>query len=286
MINISLIVRQASFQDHQQIASLLFHEANLHRHLDWRSPLDWLGSDRYWVLKDGNRILAVMACPEDPPGVSWIRVFGHLPHLAGAEAWRILWETAKGDMDLSSKLQVAAIALKQWFQTIMLDSGFAPRQSILSLELRGEYLVQNFPLPSEMRIRPMLESDLPQVARLDLDAFGPFWHNTQDSLARARSQSVYASVVEDFSGPVGYQISTGNPFGAHLARLGVRKQAQNRGLGAALVCDLVRNLTPAHSSLLTVNTQSDNAASLALYKKLGFIQTGDHFPVLIYPRDI
>jgi ribosomal protein S18 acetylase RimI-like enzyme len=30
---------------------------------------------------------------------------------------------------------------------------------------------------------------------------------------------------------------------------------------------------------LTVNTQADNAASLALYHKLGFRRTGEQFPV-------
>jgi hypothetical protein len=30
---------------------------------------------------------------------------------------------------------------------------------------------------------------------------------------------------------------------------------------------------------LTVNTQSDNASSLALYKKTGFLETGERYPV-------
>jgi RimJ/RimL family protein N-acetyltransferase len=34
---------------------------------------------------------------------------------------------------------------------------------------------------------------------------------------------------------------------------------------------------------LSVNTQSDNDASLALYQKMGFTRTGESFPVLVYP---
>jgi ribosomal protein S18 acetylase RimI-like enzyme len=30
---------------------------------------------------------------------------------------------------------------------------------------------------------------------------------------------------------------------------------------------------------LTVNTQSDNSASLALYRKIGFRETGERYPV-------
>jgi len=33
---------------------------------------------------------------------------------------------------------------------------------------------------------------------------------------------------------------------------------------------------------LTVNTQSDNLASLALYEKMGFTVTGEKFPVYCY----
>lgn len=285
MINLGLSVRRAVLEDHQQIAGLLFHETNIHRHLDWRSPLGWLGSANFWVLEEGGRVLAAMACPQDPPLVSWIRVFGYLPHLSGAEAWNTLWDAASADMAGSRGAQVAAIVVKQWFQTILLHSGFTPRQSITLLELRGEYFARSFPVPKGLRIRGMLEEDLQAVADLDLQAFGPFWHNTRSALDRARLQAVYASVAEDSSGVIGYQLSTGNPFGAHLARLGVRKEAQGRGIGAALVSDLVDHLGPIHLSRISVNTQSDNEASLALYKKLGFIRTGEQYPVLAYEID-
>ncbi len=87
----------------------------------------------------------------------------------------------------------------------------------------------------------MEEADMPAVIKIDLAAFGWFWHNTVDSLQRARLQSVSATVAEDDSGVVGYQISTGNAFGAHLARLAVQPEAQGRGVGTALVGDLIQN---------------------------------------------
>jgi ribosomal protein S18 acetylase RimI-like enzyme len=79
---------------------------------------------------------------------------------------------------------------------------------------------------------------------------------------------------------VGYQISTGSSAGAHLARLAVRKDAQGLGLGRALVGDLVHQMRKRNVDLITVNTQADNSASLALYQQLGFIRTGEEFPVL------
>ncbi len=52
MINVSLQVRRAVAEDHHQIASLILNETNTHRHLDWRSPLEWIGSPNYWVLEE------------------------------------------------------------------------------------------------------------------------------------------------------------------------------------------------------------------------------------------
>ena len=77
MINVSLQVRRAVEQDHDQIANLIYYESNTHRHLDWHSPLEWIGSPNYWVREEDGHITAALACPEDPPHVAWIRFFGH-----------------------------------------------------------------------------------------------------------------------------------------------------------------------------------------------------------------
>jgi ribosomal-protein-alanine N-acetyltransferase len=101
-------------------------------------------------------------------------------------------------------------------------------------------------------------------------------------LEKALPQATSAIVAEDDEGVVGYQISTANPFGAHLARLAVRPDAQRRGLGSLIVTDLIRRLKNKGVSRLTVNTQSDNHASLALYEKMGFVLTGEKFPVYCF----
>jgi ribosomal protein S18 acetylase RimI-like enzyme len=129
----------------------------------------------------------------------------------------------------------------------------------------------------------MQDADMPAVAQVDLAAFGQFWHNTESALQSARLQCAIATVAEDDSGVIGYQLSTKNPLGAHLARLGVKPEAQGRGVGSVLVSHLIQSLGISRLDRLSVNTQEDNAASLALYKKIGFVRTGEHFPVFVYP---
>ncbi len=288
MINVRFQIRRAVVEDQRQIANLLVHEANSHRHLDWRSPLDWLGSSNYWVLEESERIIAALACPIDPPHVAWIRIFGYSPHISGPEAWSALWEAAYAEIINSNvKTQVATIIVKQWFQNIVLSSGFDLKQNIVLLQLMNNKITSaSLSVPHGVRVRPMNAEDVADVTKIDLAAFGWFWHNTADSLERARLQAVNATVAEDDSGVIGYQLSTGNPLGVHLARLGVRPEAQGRGVGTALVGDLIQKLGAGQISRLSVNTQADNISSLSLYKKLGFVLTGEHFPVFVYPSNI
>lgn len=285
MIRLDAQVRRAAAQDRQRISNLLFYESNAHRHLDWRSALDWLGSRHYWTLEEDGRILAALACPQDPPRVGWIRLFAYRPPLSAAQAWSALWSAASAEIASDSpSMQVAAIIVKQWFQNILLASGFEVVQNIILLRL-DIYRARSFPAPHGIRIRPMRQEDLPVVAQIDRAAFGPFWHNSAASLQLAYAQAVCATVAEGDSGIAGYQISTGNLHRAHLARLGVRPEAQGRGVGTALMDDLVRRLAQDRIEDLSVNTQADNAASLALYRKIGFARTGEYFPVLVYPAE-
>ncbi len=282
MINLNLKVRRAMMEDHSQIASLIFYESNTHRHLDWRSALEWIGSRNYWVLEDNDRIIAALACPEDPQHIAWIRLFSYHQDMSDIETWSALWNAAYDEiLSVNPQAQITAIVTKQWFQSILLSSGFVLKQNIIILQLNVKDAAR-FAAPSAIRIRPMLGMDLPEVTKLDMAAFGGFWHNTFESLQRAYTQSLCASVAEDGLGLVGYQISTGNPFGAHLARLGVLPEAQGRGIGRALVDDLNQHLTANQIGRLSVNTQSDNDASLSLYQKIGFVRTGEYFPVLVH----
>ncbi len=281
MIKVSLRVRQAVPQDQHQIANLMFFEAHVHRHLDWRAPLEWLGSPYYWVLENDGNVLAVLACPPNPDGVAWVRLFAHARQISLEDAWSALWDTAQKDIGEKGGVTVALIAMHKWLKDLLVKNGFSQKQDIIMLEWKGSD-------PPERRmiegisIRKMQLSDLPEVAELDAFAFMPLWQNPLAALEKALPQATSATVAEDNRGLVGYQISTANPFGAHLARLAVRPDAQRHGLGSLIVADLIGRLKKKNVARLTVNTQSDNRASLTLYEKMGFAVTGEKFPVYCF----
>jgi len=281
MIEVSLQVRQAVPQDQHQIANLMFFESHVHRHLDWRAPLEWLGSPYYWVIEDDGNILAVLACPPSPDGIAWVRLFAHARQLSLEDAWTALWDTAQKDIGKNGGATVALIAMHKWLKDLLEAHNFSHKQDIIMLEWKNMDLPERKMIEG-VRIREMQPSDLPEVAKLDAFSFMPLWQNPLDALEKALPQATAATVAEDDRGLIGYQISTANPFGAHLARLAVRPDAQRRGLGSLIVMDLIRRVKKKNLARLTVNTQSDNLSSLTLYEKLGFVVTGEKFPVYCF----
>ena len=280
---INTLVRPADINDHQQLSNLIFFETRLHRHLDWRSPLEWLGAPFYWALDEGGRITAALACPAETVGIAWVRLFVYAGHGSAQDAWHILWPTVEYEIARAGGATVVAIAMQPWFQTLLAANRFVNRQQIVMLEWHG-FASQPWAAreAAGIRVRRMAEADLPQVEKTDQASFDPLWQNPLGTLQRAFSQALFATVAEDAKGIVGYQITTGGGPRAHLARLAVHPSVQGRGAGKALLSELFRTLTHNGISRLTVNTQSDNATSLNLYQKMGFIRTGEQYPVYTF----
>jgi len=277
---LNTLVRPADAKDHHQLSNLIFFEAPLHRHLDWRTPLEWLGAPFYWALEESGQITAALACPTELARIAWVRLFVYASHWSAEKAWNVLWSTAQYEIARAGGATVSAIAMQPWFQNILAASGFENRQQILMLEWR--YQPRAGDEANGIRIRKMTEADLPEVAKADAASFDPLWQNPLETLRRAFSQSLIATVAEDDNRVTGYQLTTGGGGRAHLARLAVHPAVQGRGTGKALLTDLFTRLTRESISRLTVNTQSDNAGSLNLYQKMGFVRTGEQYPVYTF----
>ena len=282
MIEVNLRLRPAVSADQQQIADLILFEQRIHRHLDWRGPLEWLGYQPYFVLEKEGHVVAALACPPDPDSIFWIRLFAFDPNLSISSAWSLLWDAVRRELTSLTGATVAAITTQHWFETVLIESRFASTQNIVMLEWNRQ-TSKFYPVSAGITLRPMYHDDLSRVVEVDASAFEPLWQNSLPALSKAFSQASYASIAENESGFVGYQLSTGNPYGVHLARLAVRPEVQGHGIASALITDLMTYVGRDESlSRITVNTQSDNATSLALYEKIGFRRTDEQYPVYIY----
>jgi ribosomal protein S18 acetylase RimI-like enzyme len=283
-----LLVRDAVEADQQKLANLLHFELRIHRHLDWHAPLDWLGSSPFVVAESNGRLVGALAFPEDPPGAAWLQVFAAASGKPVREIWEPLWVRAFAMLEDSGKrLTLAAIPMQDWLVNLLKLSGFKLTHEVVMLVWKYDQPLEHLsPLPYP--IRPMLSSDLDQVRRVDELAFRDLWQNSRASLEKAFNQAAIATVVEDQTGILGYQISTLSHMGGHLARLAVLPTYQGRRIGYALVHDLLRQFIGRGTLRVTVNTQGDNLVSLSLYDKMGFLRTGEVYPVYEYlrPNDI
>ncbi len=273
-----LQVRPAVLTDQRQIANLIHFSSHVHRHLDWRQPLDWISSPPFSVIESQGQVIAALGCPPDPPSVAWVRLFVNSGKLPVQESWQMLWDNARAELVHEGQFVAAAIVLQEWLYDLLLSSGFASHQSIVMLERDGG-VPDEMTLSPEISMRAMMPFDLPAVAEVDASAFELLWQNSLLALERAYPQAIWATVAEKDNQVIGYQISTRNPLGVHLARLAVRPAAQGKGLGYILVANLIQQAGQRGISHLTVNTQSDNTASLALYQRMGFRETVERYPV-------
>ena len=271
--------REATTSDLQKLANLIHFEAHIHRHLDYRPPLDWVGDHPFLVLEQSGTIAAALACPPDPPQVAWIRLFAASTRVQIWRAWETLWAEAMAHLQEQSRpCSIAAIPMHKWFEELLVKSSFEYTHSITMLSWDYQILPEP-PARNSISLRPMTANDLVAVQQVDEASFSPIWQNSLPYLELAFRQAAIASVAERNGPMVGYQISTATPAGGHLARLAVDPRMQGQGIGRQLLHDLLAQFIRRGANCVTVNTQKDNSASLALYKRMGFKLSGEEYPV-------
>ena len=277
-------LRAANRADRPDIQRFTQSLAYTHRHLDWRDPLEWLGRQPFWIMEKNGEMKAVLACIVEPDEVAWVRLFAVDHHLSPAWAWNILFERVYADLkDLPGRPLIAVLGLQDWFSDMLVANKFKLFQEILVLSFETTPPPDLPPDPA-LHIRKMRLEDLPEVVRIDNLAFESLWRLSDQDLARAFERSNYKTVLERRGKIAGYQMSAHNGFNAHLSRLAVDPVLQRMQLGSRLVRDVLHQFINQNSAWgVTLNTQNNNYASLALYQKIGFHLTGESFPVYVYP---
>ncbi len=273
-------IRSATLADRMAITHLMHFSPYVHLHTDWRAPIEWIGREPFLVLMRDGQPLGALACPPDPPGVAWLRLFVCQGHLPPKSTWNVLWPAARAR--LPSGTAVAVVGMHPWFLRLLEHSGFEEATRVVMLQWKPDHTLAPRSLPDGMVLRPMTPTDMPAVVAIDRAAFEPLWHYSDGTLREALAQAALATVVEGPEGVLGFQISTASPLGAHLARLAVHPRAQGQGIGTALVQDLLLYFQEHGAFQVTVNTQQSNVASLRLYQRLGFQRTENMYPVYLH----
>ncbi|MBE0687716.1 MAG: GNAT family N-acetyltransferase [Anaerolineaceae bacterium] len=274
-------IRPVEHSDRTQLASLIHFSTYVHRHLDWRSPLEWIGHPPFLVIESHDRLVASLACAPDLPEIAWVRVFVSGSGLAPVSAWEMLWPEVRSQLANQNVKYLAAIPIQKWFKNILESSGFEKLHNIITLAW-DNFDRQFQPPTSRFQIRKMQPTDLSEIYDIDHLAFSPLWQHSKGLIELAYSQANIATVALDHSGILGYQISTATQYGAHLGRLAVRPDKQRLGVGTGLLKHLQSQFIGSTSFRISVNTHDTNHRSIGLYTKAGFRKTPEAYPVYQY----
>jgi len=138
--------------------------------------------------------------------------------------------------------------------------------------------------PSVARLRRGHRRDMPDVVRIDNDAFQPFWRFDANGLSEARSITPrsrfrVAAVGDTLAG---YALTGFGQRQGYLQRLAVAPSWQRKGVGAAMVCDSLSWLARRRAERVMVNTQLANEPALGLYQSLGFHLEPTRLRVMAY----
>lgn len=278
---LNLAVRPASTADYHRIANLIHFEGHTHRNLEWRSPLDWLGTQPFIISEREGQVVGAIACPPDPANVAWVRLFSYAMYLPAEQVWQVLWnEVLRQITENHTISRLVSLPLNHWYEKLLIKSNFSITHSVVLLQIDlTRKTIASVPLPEDISIRVMNLNDLPAVQAVDEAAFLPIWQNSLTSLEIAFRQADMATVAEQNGEIIAYQITTKSESRVHLARLAVLPQQQGRRIGKSLLLDVLSQYQRRGLNRLTVNTQNNNPNSLNLYQHAGFILTGEEYPV-------
>lgn len=258
-----------------ELRELLYRSYRSHVHLDWNETDSWLEAEKASVLLawEGRRLVGAIAAAEPIDGTCWIRIAAIVDDAPYIPIMQALWSVLKLDLRVLQVHHVAILMLREWLPEVLASVGFAEQEWIVTLRRES----REAPIDSTagtLTIRAVEMSDADAITRLDHQAFESLWQMTFNDIRQAMRTAASCTVALLQESIVGYQLSTVYFDGSHLARLAVDPNVQARGIGGALVGDVLRRFARRGVGAMTVNTQLSNERSQRLYRRLGFQRTG------------
>jgi ribosomal-protein-alanine N-acetyltransferase len=127
---------------------------------------------------------------------------------------------------------------------------------------------------NDIVICAMTESDLPQVISIEVDSYPRPWSKSHflDELASPHS---FPLVALDQEGTLaGYICPMVLLDEGHILNVAVRKESRGLGLGKLLMERTLMECRDRGAEFVSLEVRPSNGSALALYRKLGFAETG------------
>ncbi len=272
-------VIQYQRRDRSAVRDLFQQPHHLHSQLDWYEADLWLeqSSARAWTIWQGQRLAGVVGMSETLSGAVWLRLALFRLGTDVTSLLRHTWGIITPVLRASDATQVVVLIGDDWWLLHFAALGFTAFDEVVTLRRASMNLpeIQQSPI----QVRGLTSPDMPTVMEIDREAFVSPWQMPPSDVRQAERMSASAMVAVLDGRLVGFQFSTFYFDGAHLARLAVHPDAQGRGVGHALMTDLILRMARRSVYIITVNTQLTNTSSQRLYQRFRFARTGYDLPV-------
>ncbi|MDO4419010.1 MAG: ribosomal protein S18-alanine N-acetyltransferase [Ruminococcus sp.] len=124
-----------------------------------------------------------------------------------------------------------------------------------------------------MIIRRMTNADIPFAAEIEKKCFVHPWSEQSIESELIRGKSVFLMAFDDEI-PIGYVgLSTVLDEG-YMGNLAVIEAYRRRGMGKALMKELIRECKAMDLAFVTLEVRASNTPAIKLYEALGFVQVG------------
>jgi ribosomal protein S18 acetylase RimI-like enzyme len=271
------VVRPAQLSDRAALHWLTENSHRVHFNLDWWSFDQWLHADRpseaIWLAFDQEELIGLLAAPFEQVPVAWVRSTAIANGYPAAPVFTALLTHARSALLAQGAAQVAVMAHPEWMDDVTQRLGFITYNEIVTMR-KGDRDVPGLAHAPVAYIRPAQSHDLFSIAENDHASFDVVWWHASASLAHILQTVAHFIVAEVDNRGVGHAFSDVYGAHGHLIRLVVHPAYQRRGIGEQLLRASVQYQIALGAHPLTLNTQSDNTGSQALYRRYGYQLSG------------
>jgi ribosomal protein S18 acetylase RimI-like enzyme len=228
------------------------------------------------VERDEFVVGALFAWPDDSP-VAWVQLAVLDDTLNVGEWLDLTFPPLLEGLHRRGARELAWMDYRGWAGSYLRARGFELLTEVVTL-IKFDRALPDVAVTGA-RLRPASDADIPAIVAIDRAAFTAHWRHSEATIRRRSAESSHFAVAESAGNVVGYAEGKLLLPGAHLNRIAVRPEYQDRGIGALLLCDALRAFWRRGAERVALNTQSDNHYSQRLYRRIGFKMTKDRVTV-------
>jgi [ribosomal protein S18]-alanine N-acetyltransferase len=270
-------VRPAQLADRAAIHQLTENHHRVHFNLDWWSFDQWLHADRpseaIWLAFDREELIGLLVAPFEQSPVVWLRSIAIGHGYPASPIFTALLAHTRLTLLAQGVERVALMAHPDWVDDLTQRLSFTQYNEVVTMR-KSDRVVPDLARSAAAKIRLAAPHDVPMIAENDRAAFDVVWWHSAASLEHILQTVSHFVVAEIGDRVVGHAFSDVYGGHGHLIRLVVHPAYQGRGIGAQLLSESLKYQSEAGAYPFTLNTQVDNVASQALYRRYGYQLTG------------